>query len=108
MVRSALEARSRSAVRPIGIGARPSYNTAQMDALPKWVISNRESVEREAAPYRGMTPSERARVLRAACRAASRQLAGRTDRERLLAYRDPLPESSVQGLKRLRARYRQR
>ena len=71
--------------------------------LPPWVVDNRTAVAREAAPYRGLTPTQRAHALAAACRAAARQLAGRPDRQRLLEYRDPLPQSSVVVLRRLRA-----
>lgn len=79
-----------------------------LDALPGWVVSNRESVEREAAPYRGLSADERFRAMRAACRSAARQLRARPDRERLLAYRDPLPASSIAVLRRLREAYRAR
>ncbi|MBI5498675.1 MAG: hypothetical protein HY907_00405 [Deltaproteobacteria bacterium] len=71
--------------------------------LPGWVVSNEESVEREAQPYRSMTPEERGHVLAAACRAAARLLAVRDDREQVLAYEDPLPVSSQRALERLRA-----
>jgi hypothetical protein len=74
-----------------------------MSALPPWVTDNRTAVAREAAPYRGLTPEARWRATAAACRAAARQLAHRSDRERILAFRDPLPESSVEALRRLRA-----
>ena len=77
-----------------------------MTELPGWVVDDRTSVAREAAPYRRMTADERWRHLSAACRAAARQLASRPDRERLLAYRDPLPESSAAILARLRAEQR--
>lgn len=79
-----------------------------MTPLPRWVVSDRESIEREAAPYRGLSPQERWRLTAAACRAAARQLASRPDRERLLAYRDPLPPESVAAFARLRAAYRGR
>lgn len=72
-------------------------------ALPGWVTSNEESVRREAAPYAGMAPEERASHLAAACRAAAKLLASRADRERVLALEDPLPESSLRALERLRA-----
>jgi hypothetical protein len=72
-------------------------------ALPPWAVDNRTAVAREAAPYRGLTPAQRAQALAAACRAAARQLAERPDRQRLLEYRDPLPQSSVAVLRRLRA-----
>jgi hypothetical protein len=73
-----------------------------MTRLPKWVVSNRVSVEREAAPYRGMSAEDRWRATAAACRSAARQLAGRPDRERILDYRDPLPVSTIRILRRLR------
>ena len=76
--------------------------TGLMGRLPGWVVDNRTSVEREAAPYRAMTAEERWRATAAACRSAARQLANRPDRERLLDYRDPLPDSSVAALRRLR------
>jgi hypothetical protein len=74
-----------------------------MARLPKWVVDNRTSVEREAAPYRMLTPEERWRAPSAACRSAARQLAARPDRQRILDYRDPLPESTIALLCRLRA-----
>jgi len=74
-----------------------------MVQLPKWVVDDRTSIEREAAPWRERSAEERARATAAACRAAARQLANRPDRERLLAYRDPLPESTIAALRRLRA-----
>jgi hypothetical protein len=66
------------------------------------VTDNRTAVAREAAPYRGLSAEARARATAAACRAAARQLAARPDRERILAFRDPLPESSVAVLRDLR------
>ena len=79
-----------------------------MITLPQWVVDNRTAVSREAEAYRGLTPEERWRATAAACRAAARQLAQRADRERLVNYRDPLPESSVLVLRRLRAAARRR
>jgi len=70
--------------------------------LPGWVVEDAASVEEEAAPYRDMAPSERAALMAAACRAAARLLRSRVDRERVLEHTDPLPESSVQALARLR------
>jgi hypothetical protein len=77
-----------------------------VDRLPKWVVDNRTSVAREAAPYRGLTPEQRLRDTAIACRGAARQLAARSDRQRVLDYRDPLPASSVAALQRLRMAYR--
>jgi len=78
-----------------------------MSRLPKWVVDNRTSVEREAAPYRGLSPEERWRATAAACRSGARQLAQRADRQRLVDYRDPLPASTIAALRRLRAARRQ-
>lgn len=80
------------------------YPEMTREVLPPWVVDNRTAVAREAAPYRALTPAERAQALAAACRAAARQLAARPDRQRLVEYRDPLPRSSVIILRRLRAR----
>jgi len=77
-------------------------------AIPPWAVDNRTSVAREAAPYRGLTQEKRAQALAAACRAAARQLAERPDRQRLVEYRDPLPQSSIVALRRLRAMARRR
>ena len=73
-----------------------------MSKLPGWVVDNRTAVAREAERYRGMTAEEHGRATAAACRAAARQLARRSDRERVLGYRDPLSESSMELLRRLR------
>lgn len=82
--------------------------SAAMTKLPEWLADERAAVAREAAPYRGLSFEERWHLTAAACRAAARQLASRADRERILAYRDPLPESSLTALRRLRAEFRQR
>jgi hypothetical protein len=74
-----------------------------MSNLPPWVTDNRTAVAREAAPYRDLSSEARWRATAAACRAAARQLAQRADRGRILAFRDPLPESSARILQRLRA-----
>jgi len=72
------------------------------DVLPKWVIDDIESVRLEAAPYREMTLVQRQVLLAAACKAAARMLRSRDDAEEVLAYTDPIPESSKQALARLR------
>jgi hypothetical protein len=79
-----------------------------VDALPGWVTDNRTAVAREAAPYRGLSAEARTRATAAACRAAARQLASRPDRERVLEFRDPLPESSSAALEKLRRAAKER
>jgi phosphopantetheinyl transferase len=70
--------------------------------LPGWVVDNQTSVQREAAEYRHMSQSEKAKILASLCRWSAKQLALRSDRQQLLDYRDPLPESSRAALARLR------
>lgn len=89
----------------IGYGGAAVYSSS-MAKLPGWVVDDVTSVREEAAFVRPLSFSDRARLTRMACRAAARQLAQRPDRERLLAYRDPLPASSVALFERLRAEYR--
>ena len=79
-----------------------------MSKLPQWAVDNRTAVAREAEPYRKLTVEARWRATATACRGAAHQLAQRADRKRLLEYRDPLPESSVLALRRLRAASRPR
>lgn len=61
---------------------------------------------REAEFYRSLTPRERAELLIAVCRAGAALLRSRADAERAASYADPLPESTVRALARLRAEAR--
>jgi hypothetical protein len=70
--------------------------------LPGWVIDNRASVRREAEPYRELTPEQGLAILDSLCQDAMHLLASRADREKVLEYRDRLPLSSQQALRRLR------
>ena len=56
----------------------------------------------EVELYRGLTLEERARLLAAVCRAGARMLRSRSDAERAAEFFDPLPESSIRALARLR------
>lgn len=76
--------------------------------LPGWVVDNAASVAAEAAPYRDRTPDEMVADLRAVCRAGARILALRDDIDAVVAHQDPLPESSVVILMKLREQARQR
>lgn len=57
----------------------------------------------ELESYRNLTHADRARMLAAACRAAARLLRSRPDARRATDFADPLPESSILILARLRA-----
>jgi len=70
--------------------------------LPRWVEDERDSLLREVADYRDLSPEERGRLLAAACRAAARVLRSRPDRDLALETLDPLPESTIKALARLR------
>jgi hypothetical protein len=74
--------------------------------LPGWAKDPVASVREQAERYRHMTPTERAMHLLDACDAAAQLLALNKHRARLLARRDPLPESTVAALARLRSRRR--
>lgn len=78
------------------------YNREMSHPKPAWVVDDVTSVRQEAAPYRDMSPEQRLAVLAAACRAATRLLLSREDRYLVLRHVDPLPESSVRALARLR------
>lgn len=64
--------------------------------------SEREKVLAEVARYRNLSPDERWRAMRSACRAAAKVLATRPDAARVLAFVDPLPQRSKEILSRLR------
>lgn len=68
---------------------------------PGWVIDNVESVLREAARYRGMPPAEKIELVASACRTAALMLEASPNRDRALAYQEPLPRSSEAALQRL-------
>ena len=74
-----------------------------LSRLPGWVIDNAESVREEVEPYRQMSMPERWAVTRRCCEAAVKMLRFNRHPERVLAYRDELPESTRRALERLRA-----
>lgn len=57
----------------------------------------------DAELYGSLSPADRANLLAAACRAGAKMLRSRADAERAATFVDPLPESSVRALARLRA-----
>lgn len=76
--------------------------------IHEWIERMRAAHERadreEFARVRAMTQEQRVAALQAACLTAQRVLEAMTPeaRARALAHRDPLPESSVRALQRLR------
>lgn len=73
-----------------------------MFELPGWVVDDVASVRAEVAEWRDLTPEERWRLAASCARDAiwAAKASGRA--EQILAYEDPLPESSVRALARLR------
>ncbi len=74
--------------------------------LPKWVISNEESVFRETERSRTMSPEERWLETIAACEILKFYWNIPGYAQRIKEAVDPLPESSVRAFARLREQYR--
>lgn len=74
--------------------------------LPKWVLSNEQSVWRETEEARRWTSEQALERLAAACRAGAKLLELNDRRELVLRQRDPLPPSTAAALQRLQAEYR--
>jgi hypothetical protein len=72
-------------------------------ALPGWVVADEESVREDVARYVGMSPAELWREVEDCARDAMWAVRASPFPERVLAYEEPLPESSVRALARLRA-----
>jgi hypothetical protein len=70
--------------------------------LAHHAVPAREAVEQDVAPYRSMTPAERALHLDAACRLAAEALAASPWRERILARREPPHAGWVELIRRTR------
>jgi hypothetical protein len=76
--------------------------------LPGWVVDDATSVRREVQEWVGTTPAERWRLAVLCSRDAMWAIQASRDPQRLLDWEDPLPESSVAALSRLRAAARGR
>jgi uncharacterized damage-inducible protein DinB len=70
--------------------------------LPGWVIDDDASVREEVAEWKGLSPAERWKLAHLCARDAiwAARISG--DLQRILDYVDPLPESTVTALERLR------
>jgi len=73
-----------------------------LDELPGWVVGDIESVRREVAEWADLTPAERWRLARICSRDAIWAIRASGRAETILAQVDPLPESTLQALARLR------
>lgn len=70
--------------------------------LPGWVVDDVTSVRREVAEWIGTTPEERWRLAKLCAKDAMWAARMSGMRDRILAAEDPLPESTVIALTRLR------
>lgn len=70
--------------------------------LPGWVVDNDTSVREEVAPYRELGPAARWRLFRMCARTAMWATRASGMATRILAQTDPLPDSTVAALTRLR------
>ncbi|MEZ4323090.1 MAG: hypothetical protein R3F61_36830 [Myxococcota bacterium] len=70
--------------------------------LPPSLDREIQTLEKECAYAKSLTPEERLEVVAQCCAAAWSQVLAHTQRDRLLAMEDPLPESTIAALKRLR------
>jgi hypothetical protein len=70
--------------------------------LPGWVIEDTESVRQEVSGLRDTTLTERWSMALACARDALWALAMSDRAERALAHQDPLPQSTIVALQRLR------
>lgn len=70
--------------------------------LPGWVVDDVASVRAEVKEWRETTPAQRWRLARSCARDAMWAMRASGMASRVLSHVDPLPESSVRALARLR------
>jgi hypothetical protein len=70
--------------------------------LPSWVVDDETSVRREVAEWVGTTAAERWRLAVLCSRDAMWAARASGNRQRVLDWVDPLPETSIAALARLR------
>ena len=76
-------------------------------ALPGWVVDDDASILNEMRDLVDTTPGERWQLARLCCRDALWAIRMSPVAERILAFQDPLPGSTVAALARLRRMMRQ-
>ena len=87
-----------------GVGSdRPlCYDPWVLTALPGWVVDDATSVRDEVAEWRDLTPSQRWQLAKLCGRAAMWAVRASGNPQRILDHVDPLPDSTVAALARLR------
>ncbi len=75
-----------------------------IEKLPGWIVDEVSSVRSEVEPYRNASPAELWRHTEDCAKDAMWAVRASPFPERVLAYVDPLPESTLRALARLRRR----
>jgi hypothetical protein len=70
--------------------------------LPGWIVDDDASIRAEVAEWRGTTPAERWRLARMCARDAIWAARASGNPQRILDRAEPLPDSTVRALARLR------
>jgi hypothetical protein len=78
------------------------YAFVVLSRLPGWIVDDEASVRAEVAEWVDLTPAERWRLAVLCSRDAMWAIRTHPDPQRILEHSDPLPESTVQALARLR------
>ena len=73
-----------------------------LSELPGWVVDDAASVRKEVAEWAGTTPAERWRLARLCSRDALWAARASGMQQRILDQVDPLPDSTIKALTRLR------
>jgi len=83
---------------------RRYHDGVRIEKLPGWVVDDVTSVREEMAPYVDTSAAERWRITEGCAADAMWAVRASGMPARVLAQVDPLPESSVRALARLRER----
>jgi hypothetical protein len=78
------------------------YDNDMPLVLPPSLQRDRHPLSEEVAWAKSLTPEQRLEVLASLCRDTVKLLSMNPKRDRVLAIRDPVPESTVKALARLR------
>jgi hypothetical protein len=78
------------------------YDNDMAIVLPPSLMRDRHPVSEEVAWARSLTPEQRLEVVAMLCRDTVKLLALNPKRDRVLSMRDPVPDSTVRALARLR------
>ena len=73
-----------------------------IDKLPNWVVDDETSVRREVEEWKGLSSAELWRLAQLCARDAIWAARASGRRERILEQVDPLPDSTIAALARLR------